>query len=776
MPRVLSRLSRLVRPGTVLPVGLLWIAAHASGLLGPLTDLTFVLIALMTLVTTIIGTRRHRPSGRAPWFFMALSVVFFLVGGGIRQAVSSFGDLSADRSLLPDYIILPGYVSIVVAMVLFVRCRQHGRAHDADALLDSVIAALSALALAWVYLITPALTQDAPLKVRLSLAVYPPLSTFIAALSARISFTVGVKQTIAQRLFLTATISMVVGDVIFTLGDARLVVIPQRLADVPYALAFVALAGSCLHPTMRDLTEPVASDQAAPTRWRLLIVALALLVPILVSFTTVASSSTERTVLFTIAIALTGAGVLRFFRALRTHARSEARFAYQATHDRLTGLPNRSYLTEHLVRCISRAEAEGSSISVIFVDVDRFKLVNDTGGHTLGDQLLISVAERLVTGVGDDGLVARIGGDEFVVVLTGLDSVNTAVDHAEAIRSLFDPAFDLDTTRVFSSASLGVTHVQGDDLPDDPDRLIRDADTAMYRAKEAGRDGLAVFDAKMRDAVAERLDLERDLRSAITGGQLHVHFQPIVAIVGGEVSGFEALVRWSHPTRGLIPPTTFIPIAEENGSIIEIGAWVLSEATRELAIWRTSLGQDLTVAVNLSSRQLRDDRLVEQVRRSLVENDLPGSALCLELTESLLMEDPVAAAATLRSVREMGVRLSIDDFGTGYSSLSYLKRFPVDTVKIDRSFVEDLDQPGSADESLVAAIIAMASALGVSTVAEGVETTSQAERLRILGAERAQGYLYARPLAPAAIPPTIERLGLLSKAKREALNVPVSGG
>jgi diguanylate cyclase len=330
----------------------------------------------------------------------------------------------------------------------------------------------------------------------------------------------------------------------------------------------------------------------------------------------------------------------------------------------------------------------------------------------------------------------------------------------ERLCASFRAPFSIRGADVYASASIGVSVADGSRGGLDAEGMIREADTAMYQAKEAGRDGIAAFDSSMRDRASRRLQLEHHLRSALANHELQVLLQPIVRLDRGGVDGFEALLRWRHRTLGDVAPAEFIPIAEDSGLINEIGAWTIDEACRSLRRCRQLVpgAPDLTVAVNLSARQLRDPGLVPTVERALERHGLPPSALCLELTESLLMEDPLAAAETLWSLRRRGVLLSIDDFGTGYSSLSYLKRFPVDNVKIDRSFVDGLDAPGGSEGSLVAAIIALARALDMSTVAEGVETDGQVRRLRQLGCERVQGYRFSRPVPADEAPGVVLRL------------------
>jgi EAL domain-containing protein (putative c-di-GMP-specific phosphodiesterase class I) len=309
-----------------------------------------------------------------------------------------------------------------------------------------------------------------------------------------------------------------------------------------------------------------------------------------------------------------------------------------------------------------------------------------------------------------------------------------------------------------SSVSIGIA-IAGDDQ-ETAESMIRDADTAMYCAKDAGRDAVALFDQTMRDRVSQRLDLERDLHHALERDELLLHYQPIVDMASGRLMGFEALLRWAHPAWGMISPLSFIPVAEDTGLIVEIGEWVLIEATRQMAQWRHELphGDELSISVNVSARQLRDQSMVGRVQAALANSGLPRDRLTLELTESTLMADPDDAVELLTRLKQTGIKLAIDDFGTGYSSLAYLRRFPVDVVKIDRAFVMDLDNLDSSDATLVAAIVAMADALDVSTVAEGVETESQAERLLSLGCSVAQGYLYSRPAPADEISAMVDRI------------------
>ena len=759
-----SRAGSWLRTWRVLAaVGVVWIVAYGLGVLGPAADLTFPAFGLFALIAMFAGPSRFRPSPLWPWRMMALAVIVFMVGTAFRVALETLGDLSVDRSLVPDLVTIPGYLALVAGLGGFVRSRARGQGRDIDSLLDSLVASLAALALAWAFLISPALAHAAaPLAVRLTLSAYPPLSVFLVALATTLAFSAGHRTSTAQRLLLGATVLMLAGDVLYMLVDVRIASLPQRFVDLPYLGAELALALTVLHPTMQALSEPASASHQAPGRARLALVGLALGIPAFVSLNDHRFGRGDRVVVIVVVTLLTVLAVWRMFRALRAHARSEARFAHQATHDALTGLPNRVFAIEHLHAAIQRSTATGRPLGVLFIDLDRFKLVNDSGGHSLGDALLVAVSERLAQRLRRGDVLTRVGGDEFVVILEDVSEAE-ALALADDLRSSVHAPLQVRGSEIYAYLSIGVALSERAPTGDlRAESLIRDADTAMYQAKAAGRDGFAVFDVSMRDRVAELLALSHDLRGALANDELHVHFQPIVGLVHQRVEGLEALLRWSHSTRGLVPPDRFIPIAEDTGLIVEIGAWVVDQSCNELARWRAELdnAEHLHVAVNLSARQLRDTSIVGTVASALARSGLPGDALHLEITESQLMEDPTQAASTMHALRGLGVHISMDDFGTGYSSLAYLKGFPIDHVKIDRSFVSELERPDTPEESLVAAVIAMARALDMTTVAEGIENERQAQRLRTLGADLGQGFLYSRPLPPALVPAALQRLGL----------------
>jgi len=422
---------------------------------------------------------------------------------------------------------------------------------------------------------------------------------------------------------------------------------------------------------------------------------------------------------------------------------AEERIRYVAHHDALTGLPNRLHLSIALDRALAVAQRERHKVAVLFIDMDRFKVINDTLGHHVGDQLLVEVARRLKGCVRESDVVARLGGDEFVVVQTGLNDPAAVSPVAAKILHALGQPYEIAGHLLHSSPSIGISLYPDDG--EDGATLMKNADTAMYYAKEQGRNNAQFFTAAMNVAAAERLELERDLRVALEARQFELHYQPQVCAQTGRVCAVEALLRWRHPKRGLVLPIKFIPIAENAGLIEPLGAWVLDEACRQAAAWKAAGLEGVTMAVNLSAHQLRSSNLVELVRAALDHHGLGQGDLELEVTESVAMADPERAIGQLKALRALGVKLAIDDFGTGYSSLAYLKHLPLDTLKLDRSFVNDIETDAN-DAAICAATVALAHTLGLEVVAEGVETRAQQRYLtHIHRCDKLQGYLFGKP-------------------------------
>jgi diguanylate cyclase (GGDEF)-like protein/PAS domain S-box-containing protein len=428
--------------------------------------------------------------------------------------------------------------------------------------------------------------------------------------------------------------------------------------------------------------------------------------------------------------------------------RAEEQLMHDAFHDVLTGLPNRALFEDRLSQAIERSNRQDDyAFGILFLDLDQFKIVNDSLGHTAGDELLISMARLLESCIRTVDTVARLGGDEFVILLDNLDDLDEAIHIANRVQTALQSPFVLGDKTLYTSASIGIVFSErGYERPED---ALRDADIAMYQAKSHGKSRFVVFDPQMlRDAVA-RLELESDLRRACEREEFQVYYQPIISLAKNKVAGFEALLRWHHPKQGFIAPIDFIPVAEETGLIIPIGRWVLREACRQLQAWQASfpIPQEFYISVNISAKQLVDPGFTSQVLEALQESGLEAKRLCLEITESILMENNGVCEATIRDLRERGIRVFIDDFGTGYSSLSYIQRFPVKTIKIDRSFIDQIDQEGHNIE-LLASILRFALDLELETIAEGVETSQQLTQLKSLLCNYGQGYYISKPLDP----------------------------
>jgi diguanylate cyclase (GGDEF)-like protein len=419
---------------------------------------------------------------------------------------------------------------------------------------------------------------------------------------------------------------------------------------------------------------------------------------------------------------------------------AEAKIIHMARHDALTNLPNRVLFQDKMEEALKR----GDPLAVMFLDLDRFKAVNDTLGHSVGDALLCAVTERLQRVVRGADTVARLGGDEFAIVQVSAKPTEASELASRIIDTLIEP-FDILGHQVVIGTSIGIAMAPADG--NEPDQLLRNADMALYRAKAEGRGAYHFFQPEMDAHMQERRKLELDLRKALLADQFELYYQPLVEVGSGEVSGFEALLRWNHPERGLVPPDEFIPVAEEIGLIVPLGDWVLKQACREAATWPGKL----TVAVNLSAVQFRNATLALSAVSALGQSGLAASRLELEITETVLLQDDRAVLDALHQFRDLGIRICMDDFGTGYSSLSYLRSFPFDKIKIDRSFISELGKKNDA-VAIIRAILQLGSSLGMITTAEGVETEEQLDILRAEGCMQAQGYLFSRPKPAAEIP------------------------
>ncbi|PYP41923.1 MAG: GGDEF domain-containing protein [Gemmatimonadetes bacterium] len=459
-------------------------------------------------------------------------------------------------------------------------------------------------------------------------------------------------------------------------------------------------------------------------------------------------------------------GASAITRDISAQKQAERDLRHVALHDALTDLPNRMLFTERVSQALARKRRDPDyKFAILFLDFDDFKAVNDSLGHHSGDRLLVEIATRLQSAGRPGDLVARLGGDEFTVLLDEISGPSDAESAARRIqRALASPVL-IQGREFFITASVGAA--LGDESYRRPEDLLRDADIAMYHAKASGPARYQLFDLPMRERAQARLTMQTDLRNALERNQFRLLYQPVVELKTGRLRSFEALLRWHHPTRGVVMPTDFIPIAEATGLIVPIGAWVLAEACRQAARWHRASRRTspIRISVNLSARQLGHARVVEDVRRALADAESSGMALQLEITESVLLGDGHGSVATdlLTELRLLGVELHVDDFGTGYSSLTYLHRFPVQAIKVDRSFVHRMGARRT-DLEIVRSIVDLATTLGLRVIAEGVETQAQRERLIAFGCELGQGFLFAEPLEPASAIVMFETRGPVTRA------------
>lgn len=717
-------------------------------MVGVLGDAAAPLVSLAGLGGMITGIALHRPKPMSPWLGMAVAMLCFMAGGVLRVMCGTLGDMSSTRSILPDLATLPGYLLGALALARLVAVLLP----DSDrlpAVIDSGAAAVAMFILAWVFVIEPLTHRPNVSATAVGLQLlYPVASVVMVSIAARLAFVTFSQNSRTLRLVFVSLCLSLLGDLLYLVADSGIAHVSSRWLDVPYLLAFTAFPAAMLHPDLAGVGS-VRSSVRSISRRRAAFVTVAIAAPSLIVVLWTGHDTLDRWVLGPAVLLLLVLVAARMGHALVEASRHQARFAYLASHDELTGLPNRREIRRRLLD-----EGDAASMIAAVIDVDRFQLVNDTFDHDLGDALIRLVADRIAGLCGTDWVVGHAGGAQYLAI--GAASEGPALfERLEHLRVKLADRYEVNGSEFRVTASIGVASEGGSERA----RLLRDADTAMYQAKARGGDCVVAFDARMHERSVRRLRLEHDLRGAIERNELEVYYQPLVQLPDESIRGFEALVRWHHPVLGAVAPLDFIPIAEDTGLIGPVGAWVLDRAVRQLATWRHALpgGNRLLMSVNVSPRQLRDPEFVLQVQRSLDRHDVPASRLVLEVTESLLMENPIAADAVLQQLRSVGAQIAIDDFGTGFSSLAYLNRFKIDIVKIDRAFVSNVDGDGS-ESSLVAAIVAMARALGLATVAEGIETDAQLKTLIDLGVSAGQGYRWSKPLPAGEVPALVERL------------------
>jgi diguanylate cyclase (GGDEF)-like protein len=678
------------------------------------------------------------------------------------------GQTLADNSLPADTLRIVSesfFLAVQVLLasaLLLVTLRRNGTA-ILNSLGDALVVALGAWLLIWVGLLQPSLNiAGEPTVISVLRGITLATSTIVLFLLISLLFSEANRTPSIWLLFGAISLSLL-GDFLFAFDKSGHASISDRFLNAPYVISLFLASATFLHPSVRSLTHRSTTRLRQPLLGRLVLTTTALVVPLITIALFDPRNQVDRVIraisLFVLAASVTA----RVIQAVRTNARTQAVLVKTAQTDALTLLPNRSLMLKHIEEAVDNAWRTGRVPAVHFIDVDRFKNINDSLGHSAGDDVLVAVAQRLTNAVPTSAIVGRISGDEFVVLEPDSVSDIEAMKTAERILECFREPLALRQGDVFVSASIGVACSPATDSPS-PEELLRHADAAMYRAKDAGRNCIALFDASMLERATQRLTLETALYRALERQELTLVYQPIIDLQLGDVLGFEALMRWEREDGSTSSPAQFIPIAEETGIIVPIGAWALIEALTHLRTWIDAgiCPETASMSVNVSPRQLHDPQFVSVVSEALSRTRVQPQQLWLEMTESIMITEPEQALAALRRLNTLGVRIAIDDFGTGYSSLSLLQSFPIQRLKIDRSFISGIADDVSA-RSLVKTILAMSDALGLDTVAEGVETARQLEALIELHCAKAQGYLISHPVAPEQMRNTVISLEKFSQ-------------
>ena len=705
------------------------------------------LALLAIVVATAISATRHQLDRRI------LAGFFVIIAAIIVGQLFSPASLGAVEHLVAELAFLVVQVTLVLGLLLVAQ-RRIGR-EPLSILADASILSLGAWLVVWIAVLRPWFdaTSNEPFVTGVRGITFS-LSAVVLFLLVTLLLGDSDNSTVVW-LASSAILTSLIGDVLWALHEAEVVTTALAVRNAPYVMALLAACATLLHPGIRHLTAQGSYHAARPMAGRLVVVISGLVVPIAVFALTDAQDTRDRIVRTVSVLFLSGVVLLRVTIAVRANAQLQAKLIESAQTDALTGLANRSLMLEHVDTALRTAWRDNRQPTVLFIDVDRFKNINDSLGHAAGDDVLIAVATRLRLILPTHCVVGRIAGDEFVVLDPQTNGPSEAMVLADRVLESFHEPLALRQGDVFVSASIGVSTFRPS-VTNSADDLLRHADTAMYRAKESGRNCVAIFDESMLASVTQRLAVETALYRALERRELRLVHQPIIDVGLGEVVGFEALMRWDRDDGSSISPAEFIPIAEETGTIVPIGAWALLEALTHLGEWIASgvCPRDATMAVNVSPRQLSDPNFVNVVSEALIRAHIPARQLWLEVTEGVMIAQPDQALDALTKLCDLGVRVAIDDFGTGYSSLSLLQKFPIHCLKIDRSFISGVADNADA-RSLVRTIIAMCESMGLDIVAEGVESVRQLQVLGEMRCAKAQGYLISHPVPPESIASTV---------------------
>jgi len=750
------------------------VIAGYFALLGPLSqEVVYQVMGIASVAAILIGTVLQRPHDRLSWYLLAAGGACFTVGDAAQTTYSLILHQSVPLPSVGDAFYLAGYPFVFAGILRLTR--RPSRSARKEANTDAAIMAMAGLAVWWQFLVNSYI-HDGSLAYtgKLVTLAYPIMDVILVFIVFRALLFGQATQTF-HKLLALALGTMFVADFIYDLLVKHDQYATGDGVDGLFLLVYVLIGTAALHPSVAETVAATPEQRANiyirenDGRHRIPMVAFAGFVPpslLLVAICLGASVNVP--VMSGICIAVFALIYLRMMWLIGTitgqtneievHARAleaslrqrealESDLRHLAFHDELTGLANRALLHDRVEQALASSQRTGQTVALCFGDLDGFKTVNDTLGHHVGDSVLVRASRLLTSIVRPGDTVARLGGDEFAVLMVDVGHPDNAVEFAHRVVSVLRDAPDFEGNQIGLSISVGVAYGEPGKTTE---QLLSEADSAMYEAKETGKNRVEVFQTSMRSRMLERLDLTNGFRWALGRSEFFLEYQPIVSLGDGQLLGFEALVRWNHPHLGEVEPLRFIPIAEETGFIVPLGRWVLVEACEQLAAWSAESGDPLTLSVNLSRRQLISPHLTDEVRTALALSGIDPHQLMLEVTESVLMEDPAQATQALLELRSLGIRIAVDDFGTGYSSLSHLQRFPVDVLKIDKSFIDPLSAQDPESTALVTAIIGLAGTLGLEVIAEGIEHQSQLHHLIELGCHRGQGFLMARPLGRKA--------------------------
>ncbi|GIF66544.1 hypothetical protein Ais01nite_45790 [Asanoa ishikariensis] len=780
MPRAVSAVAKSQAPaflaGLFVLVGLAAAIAYLVVDSTTASGITFAVVGAGAAASLVIGSGRNGARPRWPWLLLGAASILFVIGAILRPWST---EQRGATELMGDAFTLPGYVLMFAALVGFLTVKHGPKRH---AVIDGMLLGLGAgLIFALLFSVPAAGIADRSAAVSTVAGLYPIFDLVLVLLVANVAFTTAVRGP-SYLMLIGSMVLLLAGDIGYAIIGVNGTLNGNRLIDLPFLLGFVLIGACALHPSMRHIGRRTPLPVQAWSWRRLLLLIPALAVPFVLTATIPDLSRLDRVVLAVGGALMVALLLLRSVSAVQAYAAAQREYEYQATHDHLTALPNRALLVDQVGQILARPTDPDRPLWLFFLDLDGFKLVNDSWGHYAGDRVIVEVARRLRRTVPAGAAVARVGGDEFVIA--HMSTADEAIALSERVLASLTLPLQATASDVVVSGSIGIagSAVAKTDDAGAPlvtaEGLLRDADTAMYQAKAEGRGRWVLFDSTMHDRVRDRIELELSLRHALAHDQLRLAYQPIVRLSGARLTGVEALIRWEHPTKGTIAPTKFIPVAEETGLITDLGRWVMREALRQLAEWRRNdvVNDEFWLSINVSPRQLRDPRLPGELAEALVENGLSGESVMLEITESVMVDGSQVTDQVMADLRGLGVRLVVDDFGTGFSALGYLRRHPVTGVKIDRSFVGGLGT-NPEDEEIVRAVVAMSSALGLTVVAEGVQTQSQRDVLQALGVVYGQGWLWGRPQDPETFarlrrPAAIGRGGDLAHADRPAPEEP----